>query len=518
MQFAILILILGLLSSIGQNSLGQEEKTPVKTPAAKGLWSTENLPRSAVWRYGATDRNPEAIGVYALCFSSDGNLLAARDRRQNIRLLNIKQEILQTIIPTQNVLDLTFSPDDKFVVSGNRRATQLWNVEDGTMAREVKQPGFKLARSLDPPQLVVIGKGTVHQYRWPLPSKPTVKKSTLVGRIILPAGVSDDGRITVFQNGGSVEVLDNEKNERIDPSPNVVPKRALVSPNLNLLAELNYGDATLKLFDLRNAKKYSYALSDKRRVVTAAFSKDSRFLFSSNYDNSIVVWDLVTMKAIDRIEGHTARIYALATPPQLFCLASGASGSSDRSVIFWDLRDRLFPAIEDDGDFLFDRVWNQLGSDDPKVSLAATNQLYRALQRDELLMDVLADRIGLNSNEGEALANQWIEDLDARKYLVRERATAMLKAMVDKIRPLLERKLEDGSQEAKWRIQNVLRVEQLRPGILTAAGRREHRVVLALELLGNSAALEMLERLSQSVTYRNMVEDAKAALGRLRSE
>jgi WD40 repeat protein len=523
-QIAILTLMLGLIFVSGQK-LSAQEKTArnkaeqakadaAKTPAEANLWITENLPDSAVWRYGATDRNPKAIGIYALCFSSDGNLLAARDKRQNIRLLNIAEQKLQAIMPTENVLDLTFSPDDKCVVSGGRQQAEVWNVEDGSFVREISQPSFRVARTLDPPQLILVGKGIVQRYPWPLPSKPSRKQSGLVGNTILPSGLSADGRVIGFHNGRKLELLDSKTGELIEP-PSVVPRKAVVSPNHQLMADLKFGNNTIKVFDLRDAKKYYWSFTHGHRIVTATFSNDSRFLFTSHYDNSIVIWDLVTMKQIDRLKGHAARVHTLAAPPQLFCLASGSSGSSDRSIIYWDFRDRLFPEVEGQADFLLDRVWTQLGSEDSKVSLAATNQLYRALQRDESLLEDVARRLGINSDEQDAVAERWIKDLDDRKYQVREKATAMLKQRVDQIRPVLERELQDCSQEAKWRIRKVLAVDRLQPGVTTESGRREHRVVLAIEMLGNENAMETLGQFLGSESRQTLISESKAAIDRL---
>ena len=494
--------------------LQAQEKNSSGDTAKVNLWNTENLPPSAVWRYGATDRNPEAIGVYGLKFSSDGNLLALRDRRQNIRVLNLAQEQLQAIIPTQNVLDMAFSPDDKFVISGNRRTTQIWDVTDGSLARNIQKPGFKIASSKKSSRFTIIGKGTVHRYLWPLPTKPQSIKSALSGTTILPAGISPDGEIAVFHNGRECELLKANSGIPIVPTLKTVPKRVIISPDRNHLAEIKHGSQSLQLFDLRNVEKYRYSLKAERRIVTSAFSNDSRFLFTSNYDNRIIIWDLVTMQTVDRLEGHNARVYTLAGPPQLCCVASGASGSSDRSVIFWDFRDRLFPEIEDHGDFLFDPVWNDLGSNDPKVSLAATNQLYRALQRDSSAMDELLDRTVVSGN-GKELAEQLIKDLDDPKYRVREKATLMLKQIANQIRPLLEQQLENGSQEAKWRIEKVLRTDRLKPNISTTVGRREHRIVLALELLGNAKAIKALDLLAQSTSRKNLAAQARDAVDRL---
>ena len=515
-----LLLVIGLVIGCCADSVVAQGSTRPKSTddkLSKRLWHTENLPDGAICRYGSTDRNPSAIGIYAAQFSSDGKLLAVRDRRQNVRILDLENRKTVAVLPTQAILDFVISPDKKFLVTGNRKRLQFWGIESGAIEREVAVPGYKLAISPKPIELVAVGKGMVNRFPWPFPSRPKVIRTKLPGATVLPVGVSEDGTFAVLHNGSKREVIDTATGEPVKPTPAGVSKRAIISRNLHLLADVNYGDSKVTIFDLRNAKKHQYILEPKRRIVTAAFSCDSRFLFTSNYDNAIVIWDLVTMQVVHKVKGHGARIEALAANPnQPLMLASGASGTRDRSVLYWDFRDRLFPKIEDAaGDaFDFDQVWNDLGSDDAAVSLTATNQLSQAL-RTAAVMTKLQDSLGLNLVADDERALQLIEDLDSPKFVVREKATMRLKAMVETVRPMLERRLNDCSQEAKWRINRVLSIDQTRPEIRTPVGRRAHRVVLALELCGGEKAMSTLKTLGRNAGSPSIAGLANEAIGRL---
>ena len=519
-HFAKLALMLVALSAFSPTLHAQtsatQEKVPQEAKATDSLWQTEDLPRDAVFRYGSNNRNPSAIGIYVLRFSRDGTLLAARDRRNSIRVLDLEKRKLAAVVPTQTSLDYLVSPDNRYVISADRKQTRFWSIADSEIVREIPKPGHKLALSANPDELVIVGKGVVSRFPLPMPSKPKDVLTKLGGSSILPAGVSTDGGIAIFHNGRTVELLNTNTGEQIEPVPQVVPRRAIVSPNGNLLGQVNYGDSRLNIYDLRNAKKYQYVLEDKRRVVTAVFSSDSRFLYTSNYDNSIVIWDLVTMQQVDRVVGHESRVFALApAPKKLLCLASGSAGS-DRSVIFWNFRDRLFPPIEDPEKIDFSSVWEQLGSNDVKLSLDATNRLYRGLENGSDAWQQLADRLGLLNRRDDELTNQLLKVLDDQKYEVREKATTMLKEMAERIRPLLEQKLVDGSQEAKWRINKILRMDRDKPVISAASGRRKHRVVLALDLLGNARADRVLKAIVEA-SDPTMRELAKSVLVRRKS-
>ena len=83
---------------------------------------------------------------------------------------------------------------------------------------------------------------------------------------------------------------------------------------------------------------------------------------------------------------------------------------------------------------------------------------------------------------------------------------------------MLERRLGTSSQEAKWRINRILRTDRLRPEILTVSGRRGHRIILALELCGTAAAADALELVSKHSSNQNLVNLAKDAIRRSKDD
>jgi len=80
---------------------------------------------------------------------------------------------------------------------------------------------------------------------------------------------------------------------------------------------------------------------------------------------------------------------------------------------------------------------------------------------------------------------------------------------------MLESQLENSSQEAKWRINRILDHDRLKPVIATASGRRSHRIILALELCGNDAAVDTLQMIGTKSANQSMVGMANAAIERL---
>ena len=478
------------------------------------LWDRDALPEGAIARYGATDRNPYAVGVLGLRYSNDGRLLAIRDQRQQIRILDFEKRELQAVLPTVSHRDFVFTPDDQLIAVGDRRSIRFWDIKAKEEVRQIDHPGFHLASNSDRQNFSVAGRDEVIRYSWPLPSEPKRFDTEMVSGTIVPVGLSRDGRLALFHNMRHSELLDTNTGKPVPKTAIKGYQKAVFSTDSKQMVAFNPGLTQLAFFDLRNAKRYHYTISDRQRFSTAAFSNDGRFLYTGNFANQIVVWDLLTRTEIDRIEGHGARVMAIAASPTgLLRLVSGASAIHDRSVIFWDLRSRLFPEQKLIGEVDWDRLWEDLGREDSATSLDATRRLIQILQDDSAAYETLETMMELVKSEGNV--NDLVSQLDDAKYLAREEASAKLRSMLGEIRPELERHLEDASPEAKWRIRRILEAVTAQPAFLTAESRRAARTVFVLELLATSEAKETLELISQLSGQHVAVEESLAALGRL---
>jgi hypothetical protein len=524
MAASTLSILLGLFLCQSPVSARQDAGQSMNQGATDSLWKTTDLPESALWRYGASDRETVAVGIHALKFSHDGKWLAARDRRQQMRILNLKDQSLQSIAPSRHVLDFDFSPDDKFIITGDRKGSHLWKVADGKLDRDLMEhPGFRVASDTDLNQLIIFSKGKRTVFSWPLPSSFETWRSKLSGNTILPLGVSLEGRFSVMSNGTKVEIVDHELGSVVPFPQKGVPKKVTLSPDGNLIADVSYGDTQLSVWDRRNTDKYRYLLPHKERVVAAVFSKDNRFLYSSNWKNEITIWDMVTQEPIHVATGHSERIYGLDSSHQLLCLASGASGSTDRSIIYWNFRDQIFPEVEVAEiaiNFSIDDIWRPLASDDATISLGATNQLYRHCVLNPSLASQIIEKARVVRQDDNRIVTQLVQELNAPNFQVRENASQKLLERLDEFRPQLQSFWESETcpSETKWRLRDILNTAIDLPRIDTPSGRRDHRLVLALELAGNDQAKAALRLFAQHHANPNIVAIASDAIIRLEKE
>jgi hypothetical protein len=107
-----------------------------------------------------------------------------------------------------------------------------------------------------------------------------------------------------------------------------------------------------------------------------------------------------------------------------------------------------------------------------------------------------------------------VNDLDSKRFAEREKAMAELEKMGALAKAALQKKLDNNpSLEMKRRLDRLL--EKLSAFTLSGEELRTWRVLEALELIGNKAARQALERVAGGAPGVWQTEEARAALDRL---
>ncbi len=502
----------GLTPIVG--SFGAQDIKASAGTAKSELWIETDLPDGARWRYGARTRDYDLPGFVDLEFSHDGNLLAARDHRQNVRILNLKTKRQQSIARSQYALDLSFSPDDKAIITVARKKASVWLVEDGSLVREIDVFGSLVGASPIDSTITIAGLAKAWVYSWPMPGDKKEIRPEISKGVVRPKGLSYDGSFCIYSNGYRQELRDLHRGLSRPLKIKRRPNRIGISPNGLLMMSFAHAEPLMEIWDLRNPSELYFPVRENARSIDAAFSFDSRFIYSVNQDKEVVIWDMLTRQVATRLKGHLDRIHSVAAAPELLCLATSTSGTRDRTIIFWDAKKVLFPVIELEPEFDLDGIWEMLGSDNVDRSLAATNQLYHHLLVDDDLAAALLEKSGVSPGSSSATLRDLIQQLDHPKFETREAATWQLQRRVHSSRDLLTKALESCGSEAEIRIRRVLQSQSGKPSH-TAADRRDHRIVLAMELAATKAATDALEVIAQSHKSQDIRNEARLALVRL---
>jgi hypothetical protein len=236
------------------------------------------------------------------------------------------------------------------------------------------------------------------------------------------------------------------------------------------------------------------------------FSRDGQLLASSD-GHGVHLWEAATSKLIHTFKGHQGDIHALAFSRDGRRLASA---SSDSTVLIWDVTGQPSKPADLTAAKL-QECWTDLAGDDAGRAQRAVWALVRA--PGESIPFLKAHLHPAKSVRREQL-DQWIQDLDAGDFEVRQKASAELENLGELAEPALRRALANKpTLEQRRRIEPMLaKVEAVIPA---GASLQALRAVRVLEHAATPAARQLLHELAGGAEASQLTRAAQAARSRL---
>jgi WD40 repeat protein/DNA-binding SARP family transcriptional activator len=196
------------------------------------------------------------------------------------------------------VYAVAFSPDNKYVLTGETSTATLWNASTGEKIR-------------------------------------TFPRDLWVGNPILSVAYSPDGKYILTGSGeGTARLLDVTTGEQVHK---FLDSRGAIfsmtfSPDGNTLLTGSL-DGIARLWDTVTGKELHRFFSQANPVGSVAFSPDGKTVLLGHGDGTAGLWDVQTGTEMRQFRGHSGSINALAfSPDGKLILTAG----SDRTVRLWD--------------------------------------------------------------------------------------------------------------------------------------------------------------------------------------
>ncbi len=483
--------------------------------------------KPAVWQFGNVGSDSQSNGYYHLQYSPNGRFLVARNRDNLVQVYDVKDRVQLYEIGghESRILQIDFSPDSKYFVTsspGLGEKTKVWSIQTGSLVAALPIETRCAKFSSDGKQLIVLGDRDVHHYDWP--GGQEQGRQPWGNEADQPMTVSRDGRLVVSfraikNQTYQCQIYDiQDDSQTILAGPTSQPRSVLISENQRWMAAIHARSNGVTLWDLNDPHELKFQLNGHdKNVQSIAFSADNRFLLSTSWDGTFIVWDLLTRQAIKQVKGHTEYVNSCAISPLGLEFATGASGPTDSSVKVWSLAEFLFPVAPEPVTVnAFQKCWHELGSGFADIGLKAVNDLRFSIDD---LAPMLIEQIGtLNSMVSHDQLRSWIRDLDDPRFDIREKATLRLQKSRGLADALLQEALQStNSAEVRYRITRILRTELKRPKIKLSELRRLHRAVFLLELVDNEKALSLLNAIATQHPHIDVARDAAAAVVRLKA-
>jgi WD40 repeat protein/class 3 adenylate cyclase len=333
--------------------------------------------------------------VERIYFSPDDKSLLTFGSTANLWDINTGQKIGDFPFDAGfSVVDATFSPDGKFLLTGNRDGNAyLWDVATGSELRKFIGHSAPVNVATFSPDMkyVLTGAGDGTMRIWDIATGQELRRFTAT-TLVVDIEISSDGKwVLANSRDGRVRMWSLNARPRLPLlDHDAVVTVATYSPSGQFILTAGAGGkgGSALLWDAITGEKLREFIGHTRDInYGAAFSPDGKYIVTGSWDATIRLWDAQTGKELRQFTGDSVYINGVDfSPDGGYVVSAGRdgvflwdAGTGEKIRQFGDIFGSYRAIFSPDGKYI---VTSASGGDDGKVRLwdSATGQLVREYQ------------------------------------------------------------------------------------------------------------------------------------------
>jgi serine/threonine-protein kinase len=283
--------------------------------------------------------------ILSAAFSPDGKTLVVAGNYRSVQELDVASGTPRVTINGRlgNSPLVAMSPDGKlFATTGGERVVRFWNVETGKQWLADLSTGipavYALAFGPDGKTLAVGGRtkdylrGIVRLCDVASGESRTIEFPTVV--LSLAFEMTGQNRLAVGLGGDDVRMVDTEQSTEVYKLTQPGPIwQVAFSRDAKWLATTE-GDNQVHLWDWQVSRLARTLTGHSNRVTSVRFSPDGKLLATASLDCTARLWDVGTGRVMASFSPNAGKLFvAEFTPDGKSLITAG----EDREVRFWDL-------------------------------------------------------------------------------------------------------------------------------------------------------------------------------------
>jgi len=289
-----------------------------------------------------------AKAVSSIKFSLNGDFFASASADASINIWNTESMRLMRSLNghTLGISDVCWSADSKYIASASDdKAIKLWDAETGRMISTLEgHSNYVFCVNFNNPQTNLLVSGSFDQQVkvWDVRTGNCLRTLAAHSDPVTATEFNRDGTMIVSgSHDGLIRIWDTSTGECLktifaEGNPPVSFVRFAPNGKFLLVSTL---DSTLRLWQTSNPSKcvktYRGHLNEKYSIFSTFSLAKGKYVVTGSEDKCIYLYDLQHRTVVQKLEGHTDTVLAIAAHPTKPILASGGM-SKDRTVRLWE--------------------------------------------------------------------------------------------------------------------------------------------------------------------------------------